>query len=172
MRLLRNIIFFLIGIIGLTLANISFSYILPFPFQTMNFPFVSFVLIILWRESGIVVWFAFFSYFLIELFVDIPFGILLFSSTFAILFTFWLYQNVFTNKSWYAAMILGAVSIFLFRTLYVGFLIFAMLFGQVDPSWSNILTNILWELVLTTGIIGIIYPFIIPFSHKKKMYIQ
>jgi hypothetical protein len=171
-RFFFNIILFISTILILAFLNISLSYLLPLPYSAANFPFIAFVFYIISRESGAVVWFAFFSYFVIELFVGIPFGILLFSSTFATLFTYWLYKHIITNKSLYAALILLTSGIIAFRFLYLLLIFLVTLFGLVDPSWNQIMVKILWELLFSNIVFSLFYPFFYIFVRNKRTYIQ
>jgi len=170
-RYISQFILFFFFIFLLALLNITLSYLLPYPLSAANLPFVVFCFYIIFRENGTIVWFSFFSYFMIELFVDVPFGVLLFSATFACFFAFWLYQNVITNRQWFAALLLLGSSLLVFRSLYILFIFVLSWFGIVDLSWSRVLVQIFWEFVLTMALFLLLYP-LVGIVFRSKSYSQ
>lgn len=158
------VVFFLVIITSL---HVGLVYLLPYPFSKTNFLFCFFILILLWQNSGMIVWMIFFSHFLIELFTISPFGIVLFSSVVAFLICYWLYQNVFTNRSWYAALALSVFTLGVYRFLFVILLLICQIFGwQNETSFSVIFYTILWEMLYTTTLLLLVYFIISRFSKK------
>src|SRR3989339_428313 len=136
--------FFGIGLIimVLTIFNIGLSYLLPYPFNKINILFIVIIIFILWKNSGTIIWFTFFSHLLLELFSTTPFGIILFSSTISVLFTYWLYQEIFTNRSLLSTVAIGFFALFFYRLFYMLLLILAKSF--------SLIINIPWQSIFIT----------------------
>lgn len=141
------------------LAAIHFgaASLLPHPYSTINIFFVVFTLSILWSERGSVVWLAFATHFIIELFSTLPFGITLFSAVFATLLGYWLFEAFFTNKSWYTATALSASMIFLYRVLYVFLILFIIFFEKQSIAWPQLFIRFAWEIIFSVAITTLIY---------------
>ncbi len=148
----------LTGLIFFVIIDIGLSYILPYPWSKINLLFALLIILMLWRGSGWIVWVTFFTHLIIELYTASPFGVVLASSTLSILFSFWLYKHLFTNRSWYAAMALSAITLTLFRMLYSVSLLILRAFGVVKIiPWKLMLVTFAWEAPLTICAVGIIY---------------
>lgn len=120
-----------------------------------------------WWDSGFVVWFAFFSHLIIELYTTAPFGILLISGTVSVLLAFWLYKYLFTNRSWYAAGALGFLTIVSYRSIYVGAILLFKFFGLTQmPAWRNIIQTLSWELLFSVPAIALLFFIISRFSRR------
>ncbi len=150
------IIFFLI--IFLAFIHIATGYIFQYPVDTLNVILGMCIILTLIRGSGAIVWVAFGSYFLIELFTITPFGIVLFSGTITVLLTFWLSETVFTNQSIYAALGITFFAVFIYRLLYM-ILLFVTDLTNAEVSISKIavLQSVGWELSLTMVFVLILY---------------
>ena len=146
---MKNILRFLSHIcltVFVLIAHIAVVYLLPFPFSAVNTIFVFLILFLLIRESGVVVWLAFFSHFLLEFYMTTPFGVVLYASTISLLIVFWLYHRLFTNRSWYTALALGALTSLLYRMLYVGILICTSFRTRLPTvRWPSLLQSYFWE---------------------------
>ncbi|MFZ2189698.1 MAG: hypothetical protein WA057_04990 [Candidatus Magasanikiibacteriota bacterium] len=154
-------------IIILTVLNIGLSYLLPYPFNKINILFIAIIIFILWKNSGTIIWFAFFSHLLLELFSTTPFGIILFSSTISILFTYWLYQEIFTNRSLLSTLAIGFFALFFYRVLYLLLLILAKFLSfTTSIPWQSIFITFFWEFIFTLTALAIIY-FIISKSSRR-----
>ncbi len=154
-------------VILLSIANVSVAYLLPYPWDKLNVIFAVLILLIVFRGTGLSVWLVFFSYFIIELYTITPFGVTLISATWGALFCFWLYQHVFTNRSWYAALGLSILTLLSYRLLYVGLLSLTGLFHPGNAiSLSLLLPLYGWEILFTTGIVGVLYGILSPFARK------
>lgn len=154
MRFFFSLIGKIIFLLLLVIAHFFLSYILPFPYNTLNIVFAALVLFMLLSESGIIVWMAFFMHLCIELYSVSPFGIILLSSTLSILCTYWLFQYFFSNRSWYSAIFLTFIALFLYRTISL-FLLSITYFIQKEGSvpWSNMVVLSGWELLFTEIIV-------------------
>jgi hypothetical protein len=160
-------IFAIIILILLTTLHVGFVYFLPYPFSKINLLFSVFIILLLWWDSGMVVWLVFFSHFLLELFSASPFGVVLFSSVTAFLVSFWLYRTVFTNRSWYAALALSFFTLTFFRLLYIAILSVLYLFKIIYfIPWNLFLITWFWETIFTLILVLIVYFIISRFSHR------
>ncbi len=173
---MRTIIkFFLVfgGIVILAVFNLGFSYILPYPWSKINIIFAVMVLLLVWWESGSVVWITFFSSFIIELFAVTPFGVILFAATTSILVSYWFYWHIFTNKTWYTAVSLSLFAISFYRFTYVIILLILSVFN-IGPELPGIsfYQILFWELVLTAVFVLALYLllFLIKKTKKEKIY--
>ncbi len=157
MRTLFKLIAALALIIGIVTIHLGVAYVLPFPLNKVNIIFSAIVLSLVVFESGISVWTTFFVHLFVEVYAPQPFGIIIFSSTLAILFVFWLYQHIFTNRSWYSAMAMTLVALILYRLFYTVLLTVLFLFeGQVIP-FGDVFIIYGWEFLLTTAFTGALY---------------
>ena len=154
-------------LIILTSLHVGLVYLLPYPFSKINLLFCFFIIILLWQNSGTVVWLVFFSHFLIELFTVSPFGVILFSAVVAFLISYWLYQNIFTNRSWYAALALSSFTLIIYRIIYLTLLSLCSLLGWPNVfSWKLIIYTSFWELLASVSMVMLIYFVVSRFSKK------
>lgn len=158
MEFLTRTIATIISLIFLAALNIVVSYIVPYPWSKINIIFLILIILMMWRETGLVIWISFFSYFIIELYSATPFGVFLFSSTLSILFTFWLYKNFFTNRSWYSTMALCGFALLFYRSIYIFLLIILNSFNFINLiPWKMLWATFIWEFIFTVPASGIIY---------------
>lgn len=159
--------FILLLLLLVTTLHVGLSYFLPYPWSKINTLFIIFILLLLWWNSGMIVWLVFFSHFLIELFAVSPFGVIIFSSTLAFLISFWFYRTIFTNRSRYAVIVLTASTLLIYRlfyTLLIGILsIFKII---IFVPWRLLLITWLWEFIITTAAVAVIYFIISRFSRR------
>lgn len=167
MRKLLSFIGKIIFLIGLVVSHFFLSYSLPFPLNTINILFAVLIVTMILAESGVIVWMAFFTHLCIELYSVTPFGIILASSTLSILFTFWMFQYVFTNRSWYSAIFLTFFSLFLYRSIsFVLLVLYNFLSKTENTPWSNFVILALWELLFTEIAVLIFYTVVSQFYKK------
>lgn len=165
-RIFKVMLIFL-ALVLMVAFHIGFSYLLPYPISKINIIFTVIILLLLWHNSGMVVWISFFSNLFIELFTVSPYGVVLFSSTISVLIAYWLYQNFFTNRSIYAALVLTAFTIFIYRLFYIIIMFILKIFGVVNyMPWKLIFVTSLWEILFTTILVSILY-FIFSMFTKK-----
>lgn len=158
------------GIFGIVAAHLTTSYLLPPPWGHINTMFVLLSLLLLFGESGLVVWIAFAAHFVIELYATSPFGIILFSGTFAVLVAVWLFRYFFTNRSWYTAFAVSFIGVGVYRLLYSLFLgLTRALLGEPSLPWRHLLVVYGWEMLLSAIATGILYMAIARPFRKKSM---
>lgn len=172
-----NFFFSFIGkfifLLFLVVAHFFLSYFLPYPFSTINIVFASLILFMILSQSGTIVWMAFFTHFCIELYSVTPFGIILFSSTMSLLFTFWLFQYVLSNTSWYSAIFLTFFALLFYRSISLFLLFFIHSIGRgVAIPWSNIVRLSGYELIFTEIIVIFGYILILKFRKNFKKHNQ
>jgi hypothetical protein len=159
-------IFFLI--VFFSAIHIGLAYLLPYPFSKMNLIFVLLILTIVWWESGWVVWISFFAHFLIELYSLAPFGITIFAATLAILFTFWLYESVITNRSWVASILLLFLSLMIYRVLYIAAIFATYIFlEQSVPEIGFLFLTFYWEVLFSCLLLVILHVLALPFTDRQ-----
>jgi len=169
---MRNILSAIGGIISLIVlvsVEIGLSYILPFPYSKINLIFAVLIIWMLWRKSGMVVWISFFANFIVELFAASPFGLIVFSGTISMLLGYWFFQNIFTNRSWFAAIVLTIITIFLYRLIYA-FGLLILFWGnaiRVVP-WKMMMSTLLWEELFTVLLVGMIYVLLTRYSRQFR----
>lgn len=162
-----KIVLVLLGVIVMAALHIGFSYLLPYPFSKINIIFTIIILLLLWYNSGTIVWISFFSNLFIELFTVSPYGVVLFSSTISVLIAYWLYQNFFANRSIYAALVLTASTIFLYRLFYIVIMFILKIFGVIGSvPWKLVFITSMWEILFTTILVSGLY-FIFSLFTKK-----
>ncbi|PJA89776.1 MAG: hypothetical protein CO137_02430 [Candidatus Magasanikbacteria bacterium CG_4_9_14_3_um_filter_32_9] len=141
---------------------------LPFPFYQINLVFIVVVLMVIWYEAGWVVWYAFLLFLLLDFYSALPFGITLFSGTMSALIIFYLYLNIFTNKSWYGVLALAFLGLIVFRFIYIiliflDSLIFGKEFGIISQDLFRLIS---WEIFLTVATLGIIFILLTKFTKR------
>jgi len=158
MKLLGKILLIFFSLVVLIAFSMGTSYLLPQPFSNINIIFLILIIIMMARDSGLVVWISFFIHFFIELYSSTPFGLILFSGTISILIIFWLYKNIFTNRSWYSAMALSVLALLLYRLLYLSVLTLLQLFELTSLTLKKItFITFGWEILFTCLLTGLIY---------------
>jgi hypothetical protein len=154
-----RIIFATLLLMGIIASHLFVAYIFGEPWANINITLGILLVVLFWRETGVVVWLSFFAHLIIELYTLTPFGIILFSGTSAVLFTYWAYVHVFTNKSWFSITILSFLTILFYRSIYM--LLLLMTAGLSDtyqmPNIASLLSSIAWELTLTVFFVSFCY---------------
>jgi hypothetical protein len=162
-RLLSLSLNFILFFLMIT-AHIGVAVLVPYPFSKINVLFLVILLLLVLVESGGLIWVAFFSHVVVELYSLTPFGIILIPATLSILGTYWLYRYVFTTRTFISVLSLSAFSLFVFRLLYVALL--GVVYGilpELFVQWDALLITILWEFGLTLVLMSFCYVLILPF---------
>lgn len=132
--------------------------VLPQPWSSINIIFIFLILFMLRQGTGAVVWVAFGAAFFTELYAAAPFGIILFALTISMLLSYWLFQYVFTNRSWYAAMAACLCGLTIYRILYTGLIFVTQWIAHLPSAPLLFLLQAYgWEAVLTTSLTGFLY---------------
>lgn len=136
----------------------STRYLLPFPWNSINAPVFVLSLVFIWRETGGIVWIAFFAYSILEIFAATPYGFGIFAGTMAWLFGFWLYEYVFTNQTWYTVAALSAATAIIYRVMFLGTVRLGDFFSSemfLTPRVT--IGSVAWEIVMTSIVTTIAY---------------
>lgn len=158
------------GCILVAIIHMAFLYLFPYPLNKINVIFMFLVLAMLWTDSGIVVWVSFLLHFFIELYALTPFGIVLFSGTIATLMLFWLYRNVFINRSFVAVVSLSAAAILLYRFLYTLTLSIFAYPIIVQQSFFSLIGVYAWEMLFT--VIGAVILYGITYRFTRRFDVK
>lgn len=173
MRFVIKFFLILLGILLITVFQVSFSLFFKYPISSINILFVIILLLLLIHESGIVVWLAFITHFILELYTtSTPFGIILSAGTLSILLTYWLHKYVIINKTWYSGIVLAFISLTIYRAFYLFFLMLSQLVTQDSYAWrGDLFFHFAWEILLSSILVGLFFmviSFIWPsFKHSK-----
>lgn len=170
MHLLLRFITKVVVLCGLVILHLGSSYLLPYPWHYLNVLFSFFLLFVFFTESGTVVWFAFFAHVFIELYTTTLYGVVLFAATMSTLIMYWLYQYLFTNRSWYSVLALSISTITLYRLIYSSLLWVATLFSSAGGSasvipWTTLLRIYGWEVLLTSSLTTVVSIILFHFFH-------
>ncbi len=161
------IILALIFFVASFLLEFVVSYVLPYPFSTLNILSAMLLMYLLWRERGMVVWLSFFIHFLAELLTPKPFGVVLFAGTMSFFVAYWLLRNVFISRSWYIAPILTVITLCLYRGIELLFHVGAVLLtSQTMASLRLVDTPLLAEIVGTTLLVTLAYVLVLFVSKR------
>lgn len=168
---MKRLIKFILSLISTFIVFFAHSFIfltMPFPFSQINLVFIAVILMVVWYEAGWVVWYAFILFLLLDFYSALPFGITLFSGTMATLIIFYLYLNIFTNKSWYGVSALAFLGLMVFRLIYIilmflDSLVFGKESGTISPDFFSLIS---WEVFLTTITLGIIFILLTKFTKR------
>ncbi len=169
---MKSFISFILSVLFLLFVVVShffFSYVLPFPWSTVNIIFAVLILFLLFSQKGTVVWMAFFTHLCIELYSVSPFGIVLSSSTLSVLVMFWLFQYFFTNRSWYSSIVLTFFSLAFYR--FVSFILLNIVaFFQKQPGIpvSHFFILSMWEFFFTQIIVLFGFVVLNQFEKNKR----
>lgn len=150
-----KLIGFIFLLLGITTVHIFFTSVLPEPFVFIHIIFASLICYLFVFENGSVVWLSFLLFFFLDSYsAGTPFGILLLSGTISTLCVYWLYERIFTNRSWYSGFAITAICIVLFRTMYFILRFGVSLYVDVPLSFVRLFDVLFWELFLTPTIVA------------------
>ncbi len=154
--IIKFISFFILLIVVVTL-NLGVSYILPEPFNNINIIFLTLVLWLFVRSSGITVWFAFFAFFIIDLLSISPFGISLFAGTFAMLVVYWLSKFVFSSRSIFSISLLALLVVVIYRSLFIIIYSITLVFADRTVPLLQMSMTAVSEAFMTAFVVACVY---------------
>lgn len=170
MKRLIALVAYVILLLVAVSVSMGAAYVLPYPWSKVNMLFIVLLLILAFRPQGTVVWMSFLAHFFLELYAITPFGVLLLSGTLSMLFTYWAYQYLFSNRSWWAMIAMSAFTLFVYRCVYMLALWIAYLIDpRVPITWSSIVITTSWEILFTTTLIAIVYFIFFYRSHRPMI---
>ncbi len=144
--------------IVLVLALQAVFLALPYPLSSFNVVVFALIFALLIWESGGVVWFAALLYAIIDWYTATPYGLILISSTLAMLTVLWFYRSFFTNRSPIAAGAL-AVMLTVSRLIYyvIGYYLLSVLSIVQSPPFTPIMTALVAEVLITGPLVFVVY---------------
>lgn len=145
---------------AINVVHLSISMLLPHPVSSINTVFIGFVFILLFWEPSVVVWVALITSYLIELYSTTPFGIVLFSVTAAAVCMLWVYNYVFTNKTYFTAGALIFSSLIIYRFIFVLLIFILETIGSDIILISALIKNFLLEILISTILCTIMFLFL------------
>lgn len=173
MEKIEKIIKFILGVVFIAVLHIALTSILPHPFSAFNTLFSVLAILLISNGRGYVVWIAFFTHFMIELYAITPFGITLTSATLAILATLWIYRYLFTNRSWYSVGALTFVSLVLYRAMFsIMIIAYHLVSGEDLFIFTRAIKSFTLEIVITsigTMLVYILASKFVPKFSKQKV---
>lgn len=133
-------------------------FFLPYPFNTINIFFAFFVLFTIGWEKSVIVWIAFFIFYIFELYAITPAGFIVVPGMLSVMAIYLLYVNVFTNRSWGTCVALSTIAILINRLVYL-FLVYVLNYstGISNKVLGNFFINLFWEVLFTGVFLGIIF---------------
>lgn len=158
MRSIWILLRYILLAISIFISHVLILNILPFPFNHINIILILFLWFIIYNGHDRILWLVLPLAFLLELFVSFPFGLTSAALLLTLIMMHWLLVNFFTNRSLYIVFLAGFLGITIFRFSFIIFLLIVNLFNaDFTISWPEILTNILYEITLTTGVFFLFY---------------
>lgn len=154
--IIKFISFFILLIIVVT-VHLGVTYIFAKPISNINVIFLFLIMWLFFKPSGITVWFAFFSFFIIDLLSVSPFGISLFSGTFAMLSIYWLYKFIFSSKSVFSVTLLSLLAIGIYRFLFIIIYSSTLIIAAKDVPFQQMSVTALREAVITSVVVAGVY---------------
>lgn len=136
----------MVGIFLIFFVHTLLIYLLPYPVNRLNFLFIILLWLIIYKNDPLILWVALPLSFSTELFSSAPFGLSTAALLFSLFLEHWLLLNIFTNHSWYIALLCGFTALLSYRILFLIFMSGAALLKITDYSlqWS-ILPDLLME---------------------------
>ncbi len=140
------------------LALQSAVLLLPYPLSSFNVAIFALIFALLIWESGGVVWFTAVLYAIIDWYSATPYGLILISSTLAMLTVLWFYRSFFTNRSPISA---GALTALLTssRLVYYGIGYFVLSFSPSiqSPPLTTLFAALIMEVLITSPVVFVVY---------------
>ena len=171
--LLLRTFFALISLFFLTCFVI---YRLPYPLSAINIILLTSVVYFLYKEQKGIFWFSALFHFFLELYSIHLFGLLILSSSVALLVFFWVYKQVFTNTSWYAVSILIFFVVGVYKLVYGVLFYLQKIFFSSGQSllFSEYIVSSIQEMMCTAIAGGVVYVLIfyiiLPQKKQKKIF--
>ncbi len=145
------LVWYLVGIFFIVFLKLALTNILPYPFNLIDVTMLFFVLLIMRGAKGGIVWFGFAVYVLLDFSSANFFGIEVLAGVYSILLVYWFFREIFTNLSIWAAAILTAFGLLVYRITYlvIGWIAGA-LFQTNFLITKQLLKTFGFEIVLTS----------------------
>lgn len=148
----------LISVIFLGIAQISFLATWPLPISNLNLilSLIIFLAVIIDYHKGL--WWALGGGLFLELYSGSVFGLTTLSLLLTVIGINFLFNNFFTNRSFYSLMILGFIATFIYNLSWLGFhFILALVGVNLSLVGINFVSQFVWQPILNLLILAIIF---------------
>jgi hypothetical protein len=163
----------LLFIIFLVNIHLLFINYFSFPFSNYNLIISILAIILMYSSGGKVVWYAFFTFFLLDLFSAFNFGIIFFSGTIATLFIYWFFKDLFSKQNIWSLILMVILYVLVYNLIFLFvFYVLNNLFFLLEIKYINFFIRVFWEILITSFITPLIYIFTDIFLKKiNKKYL-
>lgn len=155
---MTSILVQIISLIIIGILQVSFLTTWPWPINSLNLilSLTIFLTVIINYRRGL--FFALGGGLFLELYSSLPFGITTLSLIFTVIMINLLFNNFFTNRSFYSLLFLGLISTFIYNLAILGFDFLGLIFGISDYFFGfNFWTSFFWQPILNLLILAIIF---------------
>lgn len=154
---------------SLTILQIGFVSLLPFPFSILNLILAGALFTLFALRFSLALYLILASGFLLELYALTAFGLLWVSLFLTIIIAQFLFNYFFTNRSWLALVVLGAVGTLIFRSIFLLINFLLMIKGETSLSFSfrDYALSAFWETIL--NVLFLLSVFLIAGQFVKKL---
>ncbi len=153
-KILSNVI----SVILFGIIQVSFLTTWPTPINSLNLILiaVTFLAVLVSYEQSLI-W-SFGAGLFMELYSALPFGVTTLSLLLTVITINFLFDNFFTNRSFYSLMILGFLASIIYNLITFGFTAVAVLFfSNVYLLRFNLCSAFFWQPILNVLILGVIF---------------
>jgi len=155
--------------LGLLLAQLLIQGSIGFWGGRINLSLVALIILLNFSEFHWVVIFAVISGLLSDIYSGLPFGLMAFALFFSAAVLKILFDNFFTNFSYYSLLLLGIISVSLYNAIFIALIGLIYLIGLSDylPK-AGYSYKILWQIFSTGILMSLAYYLINSRSRKFK----
>lgn len=171
MKYILDLIAHIVFVLFSVALHVVLVTLFEYPVSAVNILLIVIVIHLLLYDSIRVVWMSLAIFYILELFVSSPFGVLLFTGCLTAYGAFALHINVFPNRSLIASTSLLVTTVILFRVLYAVFGFVISLFTTEQFQFVHLLGYMGWEVLLTGLAFLIVYPAVL-FVLQRRFLIQ
>lgn len=161
----------ILGLLIIVMAQIAIIAVLPWPYKTANLV-ICLLLFYLFLKNNLptLLLFSLWSALLVEIFTNAPFGFYTLGLVVSLLFAYWLFNAVFTNRSLPAIVALGIFTTLLFRLLFwlENLLVSLKFETNFSLAPKEYWLTAAWELFFNTLILIILFLLAKRFIKKMK----
>jgi hypothetical protein len=159
------------GLLITVMAQIAIIAVLPWPYKTANLILCS-LLFYLFLKNNLpaLLLLSFWSAILVEIFTTAPFGFYTLALFLSLLFAYWLFNAVFTNRTLPAIVALGVFTTLIFRLLFwlENLLVSLKFETNFSLAPKEYWLTVTWELLFNTLILVILFLLAKRFIKKMK----
>jgi len=170
---MTKILINLVTIIVLGIIQVSFLSTWLFPVNSLNLilSLVIFVTVVIDYNKGL--WWAFGLGIFLELYSSLPFGLLMMSLFFVVIFINFLFSNIFTNRSLYTLLILGLIGSVCYNLAVSFFYLLFIVFNyNVEMFKFDLWLQFVWQPILNALILTVVFfTYYISTSRLKNIFL-